>query len=122
MKFYIDVERAPWTFAVAAGAVVYGTALQLGYFSAIGMEFLSFVGIADWLFSFAIMLPVLFLAVMVCTWLYGKMKTGQLKLSNNEATPANGPLWRKLLTWIVVSSIVLLLMLYASQWLNKSDC
>ena len=72
----IDIEDVPWPIVLAGGAIFYGSALQLGYFKAIGIEFLSFAGVADWLFHFGVVLPFFFVFTLIASWLCRRVKAG----------------------------------------------
>jgi len=63
----------PWPFTWAFITIYYGTAFQIGYFKAIGLEFLSFAGVGDWLFVFALAAPIIVPIFPLSMWLHSRI-------------------------------------------------
>ncbi len=51
----VDIRDLPLAFWVPAGLVFVGSIFQAGYFYSFGFEFLTTVGVADWLFSLMVL-------------------------------------------------------------------
>jgi len=78
MRFSFD--DLPASFVITAVLIFCGTAFQLGYFSNVGIEFLSMVSVSDWAVSIgviaaplAVFLPLLYKAM---SWILERMQDG----------------------------------------------
>ena len=66
----LDHSPISLTTLVSAGAVLYGAAFQIGYFVVIGVEFLPFLGVLDFVFPIAAMVPWMLVWYPLASFLY----------------------------------------------------
>lgn len=104
---FAEIEDVPTTWLVTGALIFFGTIFEVGYFFSIGLEFMSTVGVGDWVFSIAVMsVPIAILGTLTIS-LIKKLKDYNDRMDSWEPKSRLGRVIMRMPTlwWLLILTL-----------------